>query len=144
MYSACDQRLVAQFIQQRPGVLQIGGVGTLGKPAVNFGEHRARFVPTPLMLGMEIAQIKFEVAGDPARWRAEIAGKVSAAAQALTGPTTSRDKRVQTMYPPGSETGGEVATWGRATSNRFDAMGVKWDATGKSSKHIPFDWSGPR
>jgi len=44
---------------------------------------------------------------------------------------------------PGSETGGEVATWGRATSNRVDAMGVKWDATGKSSKHIPFDWSGP-
>jgi len=94
-------------------------------------------------IGMEIAQIEFEVAGDLAHWRAEIPGKVSAAAQALTGPTTPKGKRVQTMYPPGSETGGEVATWGRATSNRVDAMGVKWDATGKSSKHIPFDWSGP-
>jgi hypothetical protein len=94
-------------------------------------------------IGMEIAQIEFEVAGDLAHWRAEIPGKVSAAAEALTGPTTPKSKRVQTMYPPGSETGGEVATWGRATSNRVDAMGVKWDATGKSSKHIPFDWSGP-
>jgi hypothetical protein len=50
---------------------------------------------------------------------------------------------VQTVNPPGSETGGEIATWGWATSNRVDAMGVKWDAKGKSSKHIPFDWSGP-
>jgi hypothetical protein len=94
-------------------------------------------------MGMEIAGIEFEVAGDLANWRAEIPGKVSAAAQALTGPTTPKGRRVQTTYPPGSETGGEVATCGRATSNRVDAMGVKWDATGKSSKHLPFDWSGP-
>src|SRR5262249_44822492 len=87
-------------------------------------------------IGMEVAQIEFEVAGDLAHWRAEIPGKVSAAAEALTGPTTPKGKRVQTMYPPGSETGGEVATWGRATSNRVEAMGVKWDAAGKSSKHI--------
>jgi hypothetical protein len=24
-----------------------------------------------------------------------------------------------------------------------DALGLKWEADGKSSKHIPFDWSGP-
>jgi hypothetical protein len=93
---------------------------------------------------MEIVQIEFEIAGDLAHWRAEIPGKVSAAAQALTGPTTPTGKRVQTINPPGSETGGEVATWGQATSNRVDAMGLKWDAAGKSSKHIPFDWSGPQ
>jgi len=22
-------------------------------------------------------------------------------------------------------------------------LGLKWEAGGKSSKHIPFDWSGP-
>jgi hypothetical protein len=22
-------------------------------------------------------------------------------------------------------------------------LGLKWEADGKSSKHIPFDWSGP-
>lgn len=96
------------------------------------------------MIGMEIAQIEFEVAGDLAHWRAEIPGKVSAAARALTGPTTPAGKRVQTLNPPGSETGGTVATWGQTTVNRVDAMGVKWDMTGKSSKHIPFDWSGPQ
>src|SRR5262249_35270315 len=48
-------------------------------------------------IGMEIAQIEFEVAGGLAHWRAEIPGKVSAAAQALAGPTTPKGKRVQTM-----------------------------------------------
>ncbi len=95
------------------------------------------------MIGMEVAPIEFEVADDLASWRAEIPGKVSAAAQALGGPTTPKGKRVQTINPPGSETGGLVATWGKATANLVDTMGVKWDAAGKSSKHIPFDWSGP-
>ena len=95
------------------------------------------------MIGMEIAPIDFELAPDLSRWRAEIAGKVSAAAEALGGPTTPKGKLVQTLNPPGSETGGAVATWGATTANRVDAMGLKWSVTGKSSKHIPFDWSGP-
>jgi hypothetical protein len=37
-------RLLAQLIEQRLGVFQIGGVEALGEPAVDFGEHRARFV----------------------------------------------------------------------------------------------------
>jgi hypothetical protein len=36
-----------------------------------------------------------------------------------------------------------MATYGKATADRADAFGFKWDRTGRSSKHIPFDWSGP-
>ncbi|MBF6567653.1 MAG: DUF1326 domain-containing protein [Candidatus Binataceae bacterium] len=95
------------------------------------------------MVGMEVAQIDFEVADGLAQWHADIAGKVGAAAAALNGPTTPAGKRVQTLNPPGSETGGTVATWGKTLRNRVNAMGMKWDVEGKSSKHIPFDWSGP-
>ena len=94
--------------------------------------------------GFEVAPIDFEIADDLAYWRAEIAGKVIAKAEALTGPTTPPGKRVQTINPPGSETGpGQVATWATATLNEVDAFGFKWDWAGRSSKHIPFDWSGP-
>jgi hypothetical protein len=125
--------------QQREALRMIFGGQAGGFPAWLGG-----ITGHATMIGMEIVQIEFEIAGDLAHWRAEIPGKVSAAAQALTGPTTPTGKRVQTINPPGSETGGEVATWGQATSNRVDAMGLKWDAAGKSSKHIPFDWSGPQ
>jgi len=94
--------------------------------------------------GMETAPIQFEIADDLASWRAEIPGKASAVAEALTGPTTPEGERVQTLNPPGSEVGpGGVATWGVATRDKADAFGFSWDRTGQSSKHIPFDWSGP-
>jgi hypothetical protein len=94
--------------------------------------------------GIEFVPIKFEVAKDLAYWSAEIQGKVVARAEALTGPMTPPGKRVQTLNAPGSETGpGTVATWGRALANEVDAMGFKFDLKGRSSKHIPFDWSGP-
>lgn len=94
--------------------------------------------------GVEYAPIKFEVADDLASWSAEIPGKVVAKAEALTGPMTPKGKRVQLLNAPGSETGpGQVATWGRAVANEADAMGFKFDWKGRSSKHIPFDWSGP-
>src|SRR5215510_380707 len=94
--------------------------------------------------GIEYAPIKFELADDLSYWSAEIPGKVLARAEALTGPTTPPGKRVQTINPPGSEVGpGGVATWGKSIANEVDAMGFKWARKGKSSKHIPFDWSGP-
>jgi hypothetical protein len=94
--------------------------------------------------GIEFAPIKFEVADDLSYWSAEIPGKVVAKAEALTGPMTPTGKRIQTLNPPGSEVGpGTVATWGRALANEVDAMGFKWEWNGRSSKHIPFDWSGP-
>jgi hypothetical protein len=94
--------------------------------------------------GIEFVPIKFKVAKDLAYWSAEIPGKVVARAEALTGPMTPLGKRVQTLNAPGSETGpGTVATWGRALANEVDAMGFKFDWKERSSKHIPFDWSGP-
>ncbi|HZU75046.1 MAG TPA: DUF1326 domain-containing protein [Acidimicrobiales bacterium] len=94
--------------------------------------------------GLEFAPIDFEVADDLARWRASVPGKVEASAEALTGPMTPPGQRVQTLNPPGSEVGpGGIATWGVARADRVDAMGFSWSRAGKSSKHIPFDWSGP-
>ena len=94
--------------------------------------------------GVEYAPIKFDVSEDLSYWRAEIPGKVVAKAEALTGPMTPQGKRVQTINAPGSETGpGTVATWGKAITTKVDAMGFKWEWNGRSSKHIPFDWSGP-
>lgn len=95
--------------------------------------------------GIEFVPIKFELAKDLAYWSAEIPGKVVAKAEALTGPMTPPGKLVQTLNPPGSEVGpsGTVATWGRALANEVDAMGFNFDWRGRSSKHIPFDWSGP-
>ena len=97
--------------------------------------------------GLEFAPIKFEVADDLSYWSAEIPGKVLAKAEALTGLTTPLGKRVQTINPPRSEVGsgpaGAVATWGKAITDEVDAMGFKWEWNGRSSKHIPFEWSGP-
>jgi hypothetical protein len=96
--------------------------------------------------GLEYAPIKFEVAEDLAYWSAEIPGKVIAKAEALTGPMTPPGKRVQTINAPGSEVGpGTVATWGTAVSDEVDAPDVRfrWNRSGRSSKHILFDWTGP-
>ncbi len=95
--------------------------------------------------GMGFAPITVEIAGDLARWRAEIPGQVTAMAQALSGPTTPPGKRVQTLNPPGSEVGpGGVATWGSGdVTEPAPVFGLQTNFVGKSSKHIPFDWSGP-
>jgi hypothetical protein len=96
------------------------------------------------MRGIEYAPIEFAVAADLAEWRAGIPGKVTARGEALSGPMTPPGRRVQTLNAPGSETGpGTVSTWGRAIVNTVDAFGFKWNWAGRSSKHIPFDWSGP-
>jgi hypothetical protein len=95
--------------------------------------------------GLDFAPIEFEIAKDLAYWRARIPGKVEASAEALSGPMTPPGRRVQTLNAPGSEVGpGGVVTWGVATADRADdAWGFSWRWDGKSSKHIPFDWSGP-
>ena len=38
---------------------------------------------------------------------------------------------------------GSVATYGTATADEVEAFGFKWGRTGRSSKHMAFDWSGP-
>jgi hypothetical protein len=96
---------------------------------------------------MNFAPIKFEIADDLSYWSAEIPEKVIAKAEALGGPMTPTGKRVQTLNPPGSEVGpsGTVATWGKATTDEVNAPEIRfeWKRKGKSSKHNPFDWSGP-
>ncbi len=59
---------------------------------------------------------------------------------------TPPGKRVQTINAPASEVGpGTVATWGKSITDEVNAPEVcfEWKRSGKSSKHIPFDWSGP-
>lgn len=99
----------------------------------------------PEMRGMEYGPVRVTVDDDLATWKAEVPGRVTAQAEALTGPTTPEGARVEVHNLPGSETGpGQVATWGRTLANRVDAYGFTWDWGGRSSKHITFDWSGPR
>ena len=53
--------------------------------------------------------------------------------------------RVQVHNAGGCETGpGGVATYGTSRADKAGAFGFKWERTGKSSKHIGFDWAaGP-
>ena len=98
----------------------------------------------PEMRGMEVAPIEVEIDGDLGSWRAAVPERVESRAEALTGPTTPPGARVQTTNLPGSETGpGQLATWGRATTDRADAYGFHWSRQGRSSKYITFDWTGP-
>ena len=94
--------------------------------------------------GIERARITFDIAPDRAHWGAEIAGKVTAWAKALVGPTSIPGKFPQLINPPGSETGpGQVVTWGKSTVCSVDAFGFSFRLTTNSSKHIPFDGTGP-
>jgi len=95
--------------------------------------------------GVERARITFEIALDHAHWGAEIAGRVKAWAKALTGPTSLPGKYPQLMNAPGCETGPgpQLVTWGKSTICSVDAFGYKFQWTTNSSKHIPFDWTGP-
>jgi hypothetical protein len=122
--------------QQRESLQMLFGGQAGGFPA-DFAE----FIEE--VRGVEFVPIEFEVADDLAYWRASIPGKVEAAAEALSGPTTPEGQRVQLLNAPGNEVGSGVATWGKATADRADAFGWNFEWDGKSSKHIPFDWSGP-
>jgi hypothetical protein len=123
--------------RQRDALQMIFGGEAGGWPAAfaaNIGEMR----------GIEFVPITFEVAGDLAFWQAEIPGRVVGRAEALTGPTTPPGKRVQMINPPGSEVGpGQIATWGRSQEVRTKGFGFNWTGESRSSKHIPFDWTGP-
>jgi hypothetical protein len=125
--------------QQQRDALRMIFTGKAGGFMAEFAKLMGEMRP------IDYAPIRFEVANDLSYWSAEIPGKVIAKAEALTGPMTPPGKRVQTLNPPGSEVGpsGTVATWGRALADEVNAMGFKWEWNGRSSKHIPFDWSRP-
>lgn len=124
--------------QQRAALQAIFGGEAGGSPAELFSIWGSAEI-----LGLEFAPIRFTVAEDLSSWSAEVPGEVKASAEALTGPTTPPGERVQTLNPPGSETGGSPATWAVSTAHHVDAHGLRWDWDSRSSKHIPFDWSGP-
>ncbi len=94
--------------------------------------------------GVEFVPIDVRVAEDLADWSVEIPGHLKAFAEALSGPTSPAGGRVQLHNPPGSEVGpGAVMTFARAVENEGNAFGLRWSWTGRSSKHMHFDWTGP-
>jgi hypothetical protein len=94
--------------------------------------------------GLEFVPIEFEIADDLSHWSVEVPGKAKGSAAGLSGPTNPDGAPVQVHNAPGAEIGpGQVATYAIAKEDSVDAFGFKWDWAGRSSKHFPFDWSGP-
>jgi len=95
--------------------------------------------------GVERARITFDIAPDYAHWGTEIVGKVKAWAKVITGPTSLPGKYPQLMNAPGCEMGpgSQLVTWGNSLVCSVDAFDFKFQWTTSSSKHIPFNWSGP-
>jgi len=95
------------------------------------------------VVGIEYAPIEFELADDLSGWRVEVPGRARGRAEALVGPT-SPETPVTVHNAPGAEVGpGQVATYATAAEDEVEAFGFKWSWPGRSSKHFPFDWSGP-
>ena len=90
--------------------------------------------------GVEFVPITFEVADDLACWRAR---PEVGRAHALSGPTTPAGKRYKPSIPLSEVGPGHVATWGQSVELRTNGFGFEWVGENWSSKHIPFDWSGP-
>jgi hypothetical protein len=123
--------------QQREALQMIFGGQVGGWPGFFAEEFLGEF------RGVEFAPIDIEVADDLSLWRCEIPGKARATAEALGGPTTPPGTRVQVHNAGGNEMGGGVATYATATESQASALGFNFEWPGRSSKHIPFDWSGP-
>ena len=95
--------------------------------------------------GIEFVPITFEIADDLAYWAAEVPGQGERAgrgADRSDDPPRASGFRFTTLRAPRSGPG-QIATWGTATIDRADGFGFKWEWDGRSSKHFPFDWSGP-
>ena len=95
------------------------------------------------MLGLEFAPIELEIDDDLRTWRLSVPGMAEGKAELLTGPTSKPGERLAVVNPPGSEVGpGQgAATFGIASTDRADGFGMSWEHSGRSSKHIPFEWS---
>ena len=95
--------------------------------------------------GIEYVPIEIEIADDLAYWRVEVPGKARRSAEALVGPDQPRGLAGarSTMPPAPRSVPGQVATWATASEDEVECFGFKWSWPGRSSKHFPFDWSGP-
>ena len=112
------------------------------------GGWMTQFVPAVVreVKGVEFAEISVKVDEKLEHWNVEIPNVVNASGEALSGPTSDPDKRVQTFNPPGSEVGptNGAVTWGKSINGKWQAFGFSQNIpSGQNSKHIPFDWSGP-
>jgi hypothetical protein len=140
-----DDWEVGVFLDAKADPAQLAALETIWSgQAGGWMRNMARMIKK--VRGMTVADIRFELDGELARWRVEVPGEVRAGAAALTGPTADPAYRVQTVNPPGSEVGpsGKVATWGSSTEAFWNAFGFAQDyVAGRSSKHLPFEWSGP-
>jgi hypothetical protein len=95
------------------------------------------------MLGLEFAPIELEIDEDLGSWRLTIPGKLEGSADLLAGPTSVPGERMAVLNPPGSEVGpGQgAATYAVTSTDKGEAFGMSWERSGRSSKHIPFEWS---
>lgn len=135
----------AFFLDERADEAQRGALQTVFSGAAGgWPRQFAQLIEGAEVRGLEFATIRVEIAKDLSSWRAEIPGRLVAAANVLRGPT-SNGKNPEVRNLPGAETGpGGIATWGKATAHAVDAFGFRWDhGAGKSSKYIAFEWSGP-
>nr|MDQ3554770.1 DUF1326 domain-containing protein [Chloroflexota bacterium] len=103
------------------------------------------FVATSLgeMLGIEFAPIDVEMSDDADSWSVTISGIGQGNTEVLTGPTSVPGKPVRVQNIPGAEPGPNSGptTYGVAQSAQAKGFGFDFDVTGRSSKHIPFQWS---
>ena len=95
------------------------------------------------MLGLEFAPIELEIDDDLRSWRLSVPGKAEGSTELLTGPTSRPGERLTVLNAPGMEPGpgGGAVTYGLASTDKADAFGLSWERSGRSSKHIPFEWS---
>ena len=141
---AATDSYAAFFVDERAADQQRAALGTIFSGEVGgWPKEFSELAPFEVR-GMEVAPVVVEIDDDLGSWSVEVPGRVTARAEALAGPTTPAGARVQVHNAGGAEVGpGQIATWGRATTDQADAFGFNWDRSGKSSKHFPFDWSGP-
>jgi len=103
------------------------------------------FVKTSLgeMLGLEVAPIEVEIDDDAKSWRVDISGLGQGRSEVLTGPTSAPGKPARVENIPAAEVGPNPGptTYGIGEDARADGFGVQFDVSGRSSKHIPFQWS---
>ena len=94
------------------------------------------------LLGMEFAPIELEMDDDLGSWRLNVPGRAEGSAQLLSGPTSTPGERLAVHGAPGSEVGpGQGPVTYAVCDYKASVFGFDFDGSGRSSKHIPFEWS---
>ncbi len=139
-----DVKMSAGFVvderadeRQREALQAIFGGEAGGWPAL--------FVQTSLgeLLGLEVAAVDVEIDDDARSWRVDIAGLGQGRSEVLTGPTSRPGGAVRVHDIPGAEAGPNSGptTYGIGEGATAEGFGMSFDVSGRSSKHMPFEWS---